>query len=118
MTSITRKQLRAAIEAGITAAENRAPDFRPEYAAALRAVADRAMVVARGEFVARPACGDEVRCPVARAFSDWEKRDWTWDLEFTSAFDRATRDVVNPLRQFPTPNILQVTDDSTEGGAA
>jgi hypothetical protein len=109
MTTITRQQLRDAIEAGIARAQ-RADHFTAEHATALRAVADGASVVARSTFKAR----DGVLCPVARAVPGWPDEDWHG--LFTKAYDGATYEAIG--REIGV-NVLHVTDndDSTEGGA-
>lgn len=119
MTTITRQQLRDAIEAGITAAES-VEGFTTQAADRLRVVGAQATVVARGNFTVRAGESRWVPCPMAAAFPDWEKRRFRWDLAFATAYDRATRDAVNPNPRIEaTANILQVTDDnSTEGEGA
>lgn len=109
MTTITRQQLRDAIEAGISGAELR-ESFTAEHAAALRAVGTEATVVARVAFESVQPDGTTVRCPVAYAYHDWQARDFKWDMAFCSEYDRATRG---------WDYVLHIADDnSTEGEAA
>jgi hypothetical protein len=108
-TTITRQQLRDAIEAGITRAQE-ADHFTAEHATALRAVADGASVVARSTFKAH----NGELCPVAQAVSGWPDEDWHG--LFTEAYDRATYEAID---QRIGVCVLHITDndDSTEGGA-
>lgn len=82
--TITRQQLRAAIEAGITAAARSSRHFTADHAATLRLVGERATVVARGSF----NVGD-AQCPVAQAFTEHQRRrfDWTTGGGFCTAYD-------------------------------
>jgi hypothetical protein len=111
MTTITRQQLRDAIEAGISAAEPEG-DFRPQYAVALRRVGESATVVSRGKYERRTATGT-VGCPVAQAFAEWRDVAGEWNKVFATRFDGVT------WQALTNDNVLTVTDndDSTEGGA-
>lgn len=113
-TTITRQQLRDAIEAGITAAEP-IGDFVDGYADALRKVGDEAEEVARGTYAVIDS-GVAVRCPVAQAFEYWPAVSGAWNLEFARVFDRASWDATG---QRVGATVLQVTDNegSTEGAA-
>lgn len=112
MTTITRQQLRDAIEKGIAAAAQ-VGDFRQRYARALRAVGDGATVVSRGRYVRRVGSGI-VGCPVAQAFPDWRDIAGEWNKVFATRFDGATFLATGP----DVDNVLHVTDNegSTEGG--
>jgi hypothetical protein len=112
MTTITRQQLRDAIEAGIAAAEP-VEDFRQRYAVALRRVGETATVVARGKYERRTSIGT-VGCPVAQAFTEWRDVIGEWNQAFTTRFDGAT---LGTARDFATVLHITDNDDSTEGGA-
>lgn len=111
MTTITRRQLRDAIEAGIAAA-GPICDFRDDYAAKLRKVGDEATEVARGTYAVIDA-ESTVRCPVAQAFEYWPAIAGAWNLEFARVFDRASYEAAG------TATVLRITDNegSTEGAA-
>jgi hypothetical protein len=103
--TITRQQLRDAIEAGIAAAVG-TPGFTDENRSALRRAGDRMATVSVGLY---SRIGGE-RCPVAEAYPQtWV--DLPWKERFALDFDRA----MIPARG----SVLHVTDndDSTEGGA-
>lgn len=114
MTTITRQQLRDAIEAGIAAAEP-IGDFRDGYASALRKVGDEADEVARGTYAVIDA-ENTVRCPVAQAFEYWPAVAGAWNLEFARVFDRSARAAVGWSAD---ATVLHITDNegSTEGAA-
>lgn len=117
-TTITRQQLRDAIEAGIREAGERHATFTPEHATALRAVAEDAALVARGTYAA-PYSGGRVLCPVGAAFPVWPDDEFAWLGTFTDAYDGATWRAVWREDQAAPGNVLQVTDNdgSTEGAA-
>jgi hypothetical protein len=91
MTTITRDELRAAIEAGIKRATALRPEsFTIDAATKLRAVADTATHVATGVYSEEDpdVPGSWAACPVAQAFPDrWP--GLAWDTAFTDAYDRA-----------------------------
>lgn len=117
-TTITRQQLRDAIEAGIERAAESYATFTPEQATALRAVAGNASLVARGTYAA-PYGGARVLCPVGVAFPVWPDDEFAWLGEFTDAYDGATWRAVYREDQAAPGRVLQVTDNegSTEGAA-
>jgi hypothetical protein len=104
--TITRQQLREAIQAGITQAELRR-SFTPEAAAQLFRVADRTEFVAYGSYRRRSDEGLLFSCPVAQAFPDYQLL--MWDTSFTVAFDTAMQG---------RPHLLRVTDEPQEGTGA
>jgi hypothetical protein len=114
MTTITRQQLRDAIEAGVLMA---APcgGFTAEHAAALRAVGVSATVVARGTF---GPLRDGVCCPLTLAVPDWAgrgKAESKWHQPFVSAYDRATYEAIG--RQVGVSR-LHITDNDESRGVA
>ena len=104
--TITRQQLREAIQAGITNAEGQR-DFTPDIATKLLRVADETERVARGSYQQVMPGGLVVGCPVAQAFPDFARL--TWDRAFTSGYDGATLD---------REAVLRVTDEPQEGSGA
>lgn len=110
MTTITRQQLRDAIEAGIAAAP-RSWGFTAEHAEALRKVASEATVTTRGLF-GRPGLP---RCPVVQAFPDeYSGFAWAWmtDGGFSTVYDEALAALDVPI------GPVRVTDDNTTEGEA
>jgi hypothetical protein len=108
MTTITRQQLRDAIEAGIASA---APTR--SCADALREVGASATVVGRGSF-AGLGTGSKP-CPMALAFPGrWMLKAWSGT--FAAAFDEAT---FYAAGQRSGVSVLHITDNerSTEGAA-
>jgi hypothetical protein len=106
MTTITRQQLRDAIEAGIAAAVL-AADFPDDAAERLRHVGLTAEEVARNTYAV-----SGVGCPVAQAFADWRDVSGKWNLNFARHFDRATWKAIGHHG-----NVLHITDNENEGGA-
>lgn len=116
MTTITRQQLRDAIEAGITAAREADRGLTPGHAEALRAVVGEATVVGRGAYVADDG---NVLCPVALAFPASERGGLVWASDFARRYDDATWAMIESrTSEWSDGWTLHITDDSTEGGAA
>lgn len=114
MTTITRRQLQDAIEAGITAVETD-QGFTVDEANALRHVGAEASLVARGSYVVRSSTGGKVRCPVGQAIPNWADLEITWNLAFARVFDRATWEAIGrPVGA----QVMQVTEDDNEVEAA
>jgi hypothetical protein len=87
MTTITRKQLISAVEAGIEMTREHSATFSLDAAIALRQVATTTKRVARGHYE-KEINGTMVGCPVAQAFpGDWLEQGW--DLWFVHAYDDA-----------------------------
>lgn len=119
MTTITRQQLRDAIEAGIAAADRDDPSFTAIEAECLRSVGATTTRVARGGYCCSDLDGGGgVGCPVAQAFpGQWG--DLRWNGAFTTAYDGATWRAVWREDQAAPGYVLQVTENegSTEGAA-
>lgn len=112
MTTITRRQLQDAIEAGITAAEV-ADDFTAEHAAALRTVGEHAIEVGRGSY------DDKVPCPAALAIPGISGLDLTWVSGFARRYDDVTWDMIKALGLGCGDGfVLHITEDNDEREAA
>jgi hypothetical protein len=111
MTTITRKQLISAVEAGIERAQADGRGFTQDEAVRLRDVAATTRIVARGTYGTYDATTADgpcvVGCPVAQAFpGTWP--DLGWEDAFTSAYDLATGAFLPPL---DGDEILEITDE-------
>jgi hypothetical protein len=107
--TITRRELREAVEAGIAAAW-RCDSFTEADADRLRRVALTAPRVLRGSYAATVE-GCVVGCPIFQAYGE-NLQELTWDLVFASAYDAVTFSVDWAGREarHPYPDLLEVVE--------